>query len=70
MAQVTNLEDSSREQIEEALGHFVAASKGLARGHRQVGNSNWTSPWDIMHASIDELLDRWEVLRLEAPAAV
>ena len=66
---VTKLEETTIEQVEEALGHFVKSSKGLTHGQRQVGNDTWTSPWDILHASIDELLDRWEVLRLEALAA-
>lgn len=69
MAQVTKLEEATREQVEDALGHFVQAAQGLGR-KRTVGNLEWTSPWDIIHGSIDELLDRWEILKLEEMAAV
>lgn len=70
MAQVTKIEETTIEQVEEALGHFVKSSMALEKGQRQVGNANWISPWDSMHAAIDELLDRWETLKLEELAAV
>lgn len=70
MAQVTKIEETTIEQVEEALVHFTKSSMALEKGQRQVGNDTWTSPWDVIHASIDELLDRWETLQLEAMAAV
>lgn len=54
---------ATREEIEEALGHFSNAAKGVPQA---VGNSTWKSPWDRLHESINTLLDQLDEYRLEA----
>lgn len=53
-------EDSTVEEVMQALGHLNADAK---KCHQIVGNDTWKSPWDIAHEWINDALDKLEVLR-------
>jgi hypothetical protein len=54
-----NTEDvATREDIEEAITHHAEAASSMK--NKSIGNSQWTSPYDGIHARINELLDQWE----------
>lgn len=54
---------ATREEIEEALGHFSKAAQAQPQA---VGNSTWKSPWDRLHESMNQLLDQLDEYKVEA----
>lgn len=55
MSTIRITDESTREDLEEALTHLAHAA---AREMPVVGTDAMPTPWDRRHAAIDELLDR------------
>lgn len=58
MTNVTE-EPATKEDLAEAIMHHGKAAQEMK--NKAIGNSNWLSPYDALHARINELLDQWEV---------
>lgn len=52
-------EETTREDVIEALGHLNAEAK---KCNQLLGNDTWQSPWDRAHERIDAMLDQLEAV--------
>jgi hypothetical protein len=63
---ITN--DSTPEDIAEALGHMLAATQREQYVHRKSELHDEPTPWDQRHLGLDLLLEEWERAKARVPA--